>query len=142
MAPGEAAPPRGAPGRARPRARGAGGAEGCPRGWGDGLPQGVLEDVIRRLTAVGDQSAARLVCRAWRRAAESAGGLIVDACSSVERLQKEWSRACLQGAPWRSEICEAAAFCGRVAVVDWARKNGCPWDEWTFSRAARGVSWR
>ena len=71
-------------------------------------------------------SAARLVCRNWHRAAESAGGLIVDACSSVGRIQREWQRACLQGLPWRSEICEAAAFCGRLAVVKWAREHGCP----------------
>ena len=34
--------------------------------------------------------------------------------------------------------CAAAAGAGRLDVLRWARKNGCPWDEETCAAAARG----
>eukprot|EP00611_Tribonema_gayanum_P002390 TRINITY_DN11769_c0_g1_i1.p2 TRINITY_DN11769_c0_g1~~TRINITY_DN11769_c0_g1_i1.p2 ORF type:complete len:211 (+),score=36.46 TRINITY_DN11769_c0_g1_i1:578-1210(+) len=41
------------------------------------------------------------------------------------------------GAAWRAtETCSAAAQHGRVEVLEWARSQGAPWDEWTCWRAA------
>jgi hypothetical protein len=38
-----------------------------------------------------------------------------------------WARA--NGCPWDEETGKSAALCGRLAVLLWARTNGCPWDE-------------
>ena len=32
-----------------------------------------------------------------------------------------------------------AAACGHLEILKWAHENGCPWDEWTYTNAAR---WR
>ena len=36
------------------------------------------------------------------------------------------------------DVCTYAAACGHLEVLQWARANGCPWDEKTCSSAARG----
>ena len=46
----------------------------------------------------------------------------------------QWARA--QGCPWDEHTCEQAARCGYLAVLQWARAQGCPWDVWTCALAA------
>ena len=41
----------------------------------------------------------------------------------------QWARA--QGCRWTAETCEVAAENGRLAVLRGARAQGCPWDAWT-----------
>ena len=38
----------------------------------------------------------------------------------------------------RKELCKLAARRGYLAVLQWARKNNCPWDEETSFKAASG----
>ena len=38
----------------------------------------------------------------------------------------------------KQHMCENAALGGHLEVQQWARANGCPWDDWTCSGAARG----
>ena len=38
-----------------------------------------------------------------------------------------WARE--NGCPWDERTCSAAAGGGRLEVLKWARENGCPWDE-------------
>jgi hypothetical protein len=48
----------------------------------------------------------------------------------------QWARA--NGCPWNEETCAGAARCGHLEVLQWARANGCPWDEDTYADAAFG----
>ena len=47
-----------------------------------------------------------------------------------------WARE--NGCPWDVRTCAAAAADGNLEVLQWARANGCPWDENTCSSAAEG----
>src|SRR5437899_2907345 len=46
----------------------------------------------------------------------------------------QWARA--NGCPWDESICAYVAKNGYLAVLQWARANGCPWDESTCAQAA------
>jgi len=48
----------------------------------------------------------------------------------------QWARA--NGCPWDEETCGAAAKNGHLEVLQWARANECPWDETTCTLAAVG----
>ncbi|KAL6079603.1 Ankyrin repeat-containing domain [Balamuthia mandrillaris] len=48
----------------------------------------------------------------------------------------QWARA--QGCPWDHNTCNQAAANGRLEVLKWARENGCPWDLYTCVYAAYG----
>jgi hypothetical protein len=41
----------------------------------------------------------------------------------------QWARA--NGCPWDESVCRIAAEGGHLEVLQWARANGCPWDETT-----------
>ena len=47
-----------------------------------------------------------------------------------------WARD--NGCPWDERTCAAVAAGGNLEVLKWARENGCPWDEETCASAARG----
>ena len=47
----------------------------------------------------------------------------------------QWLRK--QGCPWYSKTCCEAAGGGHLEVVKWAHDNGCPWDFRTCTSAAR-----
>jgi hypothetical protein len=38
----------------------------------------------------------------------------------------QWARE--EGCPWDEEICREAAGSGHLEVLQWARKQGCPWN--------------
>jgi hypothetical protein len=40
--------------------------------------------------------------------------------------------------PWNAKTCEAAALNGHLDVLQWARENGCNWNENAFISAAEG----
>jgi hypothetical protein len=48
----------------------------------------------------------------------------------------QWMRA--NGCDWDEYTCSAAARGGHLAVLQWARVNGCDWDEETCKAAAKG----
>ncbi len=48
----------------------------------------------------------------------------------------QWARS--QGCPWDEGTCDNAARGGHLGVLQWARSQGCPWDAWTCVKAARG----
>ena len=48
----------------------------------------------------------------------------------------QWARE--NGCPWDEKTCSYAAEEGHLAVLQWARENGCPWDADTCSLAAAG----
>jgi len=129
--------------------------------------------VVARAVPAGDRLWFRLVCRSWAAAgagvAPAAGEKALpaekvtrtrglDAAESVARvaevmvgavegpLQKkfrynpcvycaegghlavlQWARA--QGHPWNERTCERAADNGHLEVLQWARTHGCPWDK-------------
>jgi hypothetical protein len=74
----------------------------------------------------------RLVCRAFRTAAPP-GCVDAATVSSPERL--ELARA---AAGWTEtkDLCDRAAAKGHLAVLQWARANGCRWTHRTCDRAA------
>ena len=47
-----------------------------------------------------------------------------------------WARE--NGCPWDERTCAAAAAAGNLEVLQWAREHGCPWDEGTCWAAAVG----
>lgn len=47
----------------------------------------------------------------------------------------QWVRQ--QGCPWDEETCYLAARMGRLNVLQWARKKGCPWHDWHCEAASR-----
>ena len=47
-----------------------------------------------------------------------------------------WARD--NGCPWDERTCAAVAAGGNLAVLKWARENGCPWDERTCATVAVG----
>jgi len=48
----------------------------------------------------------------------------------------QWARQ--QGCPWDEDTCAYAARGGHLEVLQWARQQGCPWDKWTCADAAQG----
>lgn len=48
----------------------------------------------------------------------------------------QWARA--NGCPWNEETCSSAARGGHLGVLQWARRHGCPWNAATCSFAAGG----
>ena len=48
----------------------------------------------------------------------------------------QWARE--NGCEWNEETCRAAAAGGHLEVLQWARENGCEWDRFTCAGAARG----
>ena len=46
-----------------------------------------------------------------------------------------WARE--NGCPWDQRTCAAVAAGGNLEVLKWARENGCPWDERTCANAAK-----
>jgi hypothetical protein len=77
----------------------------------------------------------KLACRATRDAAPTATETPRSAVVARVPLL-QWARA--NGCPWDEETCSAAAEGGHLAVLQWARAEGCDWDAWTCERAARG----
>jgi hypothetical protein len=41
------------------------------------------------------------------------------------------------GCPWDSYTCSTAARNGHLEVLKWTRANGCPWDDATSAAAAQ-----
>jgi hypothetical protein len=50
----------------------------------------------------------------------------------------QWARA--NGCPWDEYTCSYAAKCGQLGVLQWARANGCPWDwvQWMSKASENG----
>ena len=59
-----------------------------------------------------------------------------DGCTGWHLAVLKWARS--QGCPWDERTCEAAAVSGHLAVLQWAQAHGCPWDNVTHEAAARG----
>ncbi len=47
----------------------------------------------------------------------------------------QWARG--QGCPWDENTCANAARRGHLEMLKWARSQGCPWGKWTCANAAR-----
>ena len=68
------------------------------------------------------------------------------ACATPRRREATWSPSGARcewarqppRCEWDEETCEAAAKGGHLEVLQWARQNGCPWNELTCSAAAGG----
>ena len=48
----------------------------------------------------------------------------------------QWARE--NGCPWDETTCAMAASGGHLYILQWARANGCPWNESTCWYAAEG----
>ena len=46
----------------------------------------------------------------------------------------QWARE--NGCPWNEDTCAGAAAGGHLEVLKWARENGAPWDKYTCWYAA------
>ena len=46
----------------------------------------------------------------------------------------QWARR--NGCPWDEQTCAAAAKGGHLELLQWAHQNGCPWNEGTCTEAA------
>ena len=65
------------------------------------------------------------------------GGLPKDVCRLLARYGYlevlQWARA--NGCSWNEDTCSEAARGGHLAVLQWARANGCRWDSKTYTAA-------
>ena len=96
----------------------------------EGLPRG---KVTRTRGADAAASAARvemvLDClEGWERE-KFESRICKYAASDGHLAVLQWARA--HGCPWDERTCEYAAKNGHLAVLQWARAQGCPWDAWT-----------
>ncbi|CAB9511291.1 ankyrin repeat protein [Seminavis robusta] len=61
-------------------------------------------------------------------------------CNAIAKIGNlavmQWARQ--KGFPWNKETCFHAARNGHLELLIWLRENGCPWDERTCSKAAEG----
>ena len=67
-----------------------------------------------------------------RTALRGTRGLARDAAEGGHLEVLQWARA--NGAPWDEWTCAGAAEGGHLEVLQWARANGAPWDERTCRR--------
>ena len=142
-------------------ARAGGGGSGSPRApggappgraWADGLPPELLEKVARAVPA-GDGLWFRLVCRKWAAAGAAVAavpgeerllrGKVTrtrgpDAAASAARVAEVMGSAMEEPLRemFRNNLCAYAAEGGHLAVLQWARSEGRPWDERTCAKAA------
>ena len=140
---GVPAPPAAAPETGRSR---------CPRDWAGGLPTELLEKVARAVPA-GDGLWFRLVCRKWAAAGAAVAavpgeerllrGKVTrtrgpDAAASAARVAEVMGSAMEEPLKekFRNNLCAYAAEGGHLAVLQWARSEGRPWDERTCAKAA------
>ena len=65
---------------------------------------------------------------------------MVNMCAAAARRGRlevlQWARG--QGCPWNEHTCSLAAEGGHLSALQWARGQGGPWDANTCSSAARG----
>ncbi len=56
-------------------------------------------------------------------------------CALEGRLKElQWAKS--QGCPWNELVCSSAAWGGHLEVLQWARSQGCPWNSDTCANAA------
>ena len=75
------------------------------------------------------------VCKRWRAIVGGPHKVSVEYVVQSERLL-QWARA--NGCPWNEETCANAAKGGHLSVLQWAQANGCPWNWRTCEYAAGG----
>jgi hypothetical protein len=93
----------------------------------------VLSVIMEAVTPAG--WVGRLVCRSFAVAStDDARRVTAKSVESVERL--EMARL-LKGWVEPRDLCSWSAGNGHMEVLQWARANGSPWDEWTCTKAAR-----
>jgi hypothetical protein len=63
-------------------------------------------------------------------------GLCIWAAENGRLDVLQWARA--NGCPWNEWACACAAENGHLHVLEWLREHRCPWDRWTCGYAARG----
>ena len=116
-------------------------------------------EAVARAVLAGDRLWFRLVCRRWAAAgaevAPVAGkkalpaGKVTrtcgpDAAASVARAAEvmvgvfKGPRSFWGQKKFKNYLCQYSANGGHLEVFQWARANGCPWDEMTCAYAAEG----
>jgi hypothetical protein len=89
--------------------------------------------------------ASRFVCATWKRAAgslphhqEEEDDYSQQVAANGRLALLQWAHA--NGCPWDQWVCARAALGGHLAVLQWARANGCPWDKWTCAASPKKIS--
>jgi hypothetical protein len=123
------------------------------------MPREVEEELMPELVALVlshvdrvSLVASRFVCATWKRASASLPPFGEAHHQQLEEQKQEdysqqvaargwlallqWARA--NGCPWDESTCAKAAEGGQLEVLRWARANGCPWDASTCMWAAEG----
>ena len=77
----------------------------------------------------------KLVCRQLRAAAPATTKTSVSKVVGRVALL-QWARA--QDCPWDALTCACAASAGHLEVLQWARAQGCPWNVLTTMNAVSG----
>jgi hypothetical protein len=42
----------------------------------------------------------------------------------------------LHGVPWSTLLCDGAAYCNKLSLLQWLHTHSCPWDTWELLNAA------
>jgi len=116
------------------------------------LPPELLELILRHVDRLSWVSC-EWVCRRWKAILDTllwtkeehsqrqlhtqpACQYICEVASRGWLSVLQWARA--NGCPWDEMTCASAAEGGHLDVLQWARANGCPWDVMTCANAAGG----
>nr|UDO47192.1 ankyrin repeat [Pandoravirus massiliensis] len=116
---------------------------GCPegdRGSDLPVPNELLWAILGHLDPV-DAVAARWVSRRWKAYCAPTAADIGSAYSALLATRGhlavlKWARR--NGCPWAKGTCGTAAGAGHLDVLQWIVANGCPWDKDVVIRAAKG----
>ena len=95
-----------------------------------------VEETVQQAAFAGNLALVAMLLRKGRRTPGGPGVASTDldgrnavhwAAAAGHLHVLEWARK--NGCPWSEHTCRLAAEGGHLDVLQWARANGCPWDE-------------
>ncbi len=109
----------------------------------DAIPNELLSEILLLHLPPIWQVVCRSVCQRWHLLLErhlapalKLAGYAVNLARGGHLKVLQWARS--QGCPWDENVCTYAARGGHLEVIQWARSQGCYWNENTCSEAAFG----
>ena len=103
------------------------------------LPQDIKNEILGRddLLEIADYARLRAVSHSMRDAVDASienlrRPILVAQLGCLTALRNLHQRGHLD----KTYVCRCAAWGGHLEVLQWARENGCPWDEYTRHLAA------
>jgi len=103
----------------------------APAPW---VPWEIWLYILDRPELKGCSGILRMVCKDWKMYIKNHKTNPKEAVRSISLLSFSLSNLWLP----KSKVCQNAATEGHLHGLQWARENGCPWNEYTCAYALRG----